>query len=442
MTWAEINRAIEREAQGKRLVLRNARAPAGVVPLPPGNTATDGLTLVDLHIENGKLAAIRPAGEGAPAGVDLGQRIVWPSAVDCHTHIDKGQVWPRSPNPDGSFAGALEASAADFAGFQTDDDLRARAGFSLASAYAHGTALLRTHVDATPETLDRRFAILTEMAQDWAGRVELQLCPFSGRLEDPDWLAQLARTAKPTEARTLSFFVQAGPALDSDLDRAVACAADHDLNLDFHADETLDPASDCLDAIARALLRHRFERPVLVGHCCALSVQDRDMRDRTLDRVARTGIGIVALPLCNMYLQDRQRHGSPRQRGIAPLKEIRARGIPVAIASDNTRDAFYAYGDLDVPELFRDALRMMQLDHPVGQWPAAVLNDAASLIGASDRGRLRVGGPADLILFSARNWSEFAARPQHDRTVLRAGRGIDTTPPDYADLDGLQGMAP
>ena len=45
--------------------------------------------------------------------------------------------------------------------------------------------------------------------------------------------------------------------------------------------------------------------------------------------------------------------------GCAPVHEMRQHGIPVAIASDNVRDAFYAYGDLDVPELFRDAVRMI-----------------------------------------------------------------------------------
>lgn len=32
--------------------------------------------------------------------------------------------------------------------------------------------------------------------------------------------------------------------------------------------------------------------------------------------------------------------------------EIKAAGIPFAVASDNTRDQFYAYGDLDMMEVF------------------------------------------------------------------------------------------
>ena len=33
------------------------------------------------------------------------------------------------------------------------------------------------------------------------------------------------------------------------------------------------------------------------------------------------------------------------------------------VASDNTRDPFYAYGDLDMIEVFREATRILHFDH-------------------------------------------------------------------------------
>jgi len=50
---------------------------------------------------------------------------------------------------------------------------------------------------------------------------------------------------------------------------------------------------------------------------------------------------------------------------------------------------------------------------------------------------IAAGGPADLVLFSARRWSEFLSRPQADRIVMRNGMGIDRSLPDYRDLDPL-----
>ena len=53
-------------------------------------------------------------------------------------------------------------------------------------------------------------------------------------------------------------------------------------------------------------------------------------------------------------VQDRDQRGerTPRWRGVTLLHELRSHAIPVAIASDNTRDQFYAYGDLDMLEVF------------------------------------------------------------------------------------------
>ena len=45
--------------------------------------------------------------------------------------------------------------------------------------------------------------------------------------------------------------------------------------------------------------------------------------------------------------------------------------------------------------------------------------------------------PADLVLFRGRFYSELLTRPQTDRIVLRNGEAIDTTLPDYRELDDL-----
>ena len=156
-----------------------------------------------------------------------------------------------------------------------------------------------------------------------------------------------------------------------------------------------------------------------------------------LDLLAEARIAIVSLPMCNMYLQDRHHGRTPRWRGGTLLHEMRARGIDVALASDNTRDPFYAYGDLDLVEVFREAVRILHLDHPFGDWPALVGRNPAAIMGLHERGVVRAGAPADLVIMEGRCFSEVLARPQSRRAVLRGGRPIDTTPPDYAELDTL-----
>jgi cytosine deaminase len=52
---------------------------------------------------------------------------------------------------------------------------------------------------------------------------------------------------------------------------------------------------------------------------------------------------------------------------------MRARGIRVSFASDNTRDPFYAYGDMDMLEVMREATRIGHLDHSRTDWTDAFL---------------------------------------------------------------------
>ncbi|MEE3281947.1 MAG: cytosine deaminase [Pseudomonadota bacterium] len=419
--------------------LRNLRFPRVTVADYQLSCISDGLVEVDLVIDRSEIKSVKPAGSGAvlTTDIDMAHAMAWPCPIDCHTHLDKGQVWPRSKNTDGSFDGASRVAYRESIGPAFTADVDTRVDFSLRTAYSHGTRAIRSHVDGNSNNFSQVFDQLTELSNTWADRIILQLCPFSDVSDSIEWLSFLATRAAKQPYGVLSSFVYPTPRLDAQLDSVVQLADAKGLALDFHADETLNPESHCLRAIARSVLRNKFDGPVLVGHCCALSVQPAEEVSKTLDLVAAAGIGIVALPLCNAYLMDRHHAQTPRHRGTAPVHEARSRGIEVAIGSDNVRDAFYAYGDLDVPELFRDSIRIMQLDHPIGDWPGTVTSTAAKLIGEPELGTIRNGSQANLVLFEARNWSEFVARPHSSRIVLRSGSMINTTPPEFSELDHL-----
>ena len=210
--------------------------------------------------------------------------------------------------------------------------------------------------------------------------------------------------------------------------------------LDFHVDESSDPAARSLKVIADVAIERRFARPILVGHCCSLALQDDDERRRTIDAVARAGLSVVSLPMCNMFLQDRQAGRTPRWRGVTALHELKRAGVNVMIASDNTRDPFYPYGDLDMMEVWREGVRILHLDYPFADWAEAVSGSPAEAMGL-DLGVLQPGAPADMILTRARDFTELLARPQSDRIVVRNGEASNAKPPDYDELDTLEGLA-
>lgn len=426
--------------------LRNARLHFSLTQGLDAVFDEDGFALADLSIADGRIAAISRAAKSrvdvAGEGSDLGGRIVMPCFVDCHTHLDKGHIWPRRRNPDGSFMGALNAVAADRAANWTAEDVRARMTFGLGCALAHGTKAIRTHLDSIAPQETISWPVFEELRADWKGRIAVQAACLVGieTVRDEAFFAALAKRVARAGG-VLGCVTYMVPDLDLLLDRVFGAAIDHGLDLDFHADETDDVEAVSLRRIADKALEHGFEGRILAGHCCSLARQPDGEVLETLDRVARAGVAVVSLPMCNMYLQDRRQDGTtPRWRGVTLLHEMKARGIEVAVASDNTRDPFYAYGDLDMLEVYRQATRTIHFDHPVADWPATVGPTPARIMRLPGYGVLAAGGAADFIVFRGRSWTELLSRPESDRIVVRDGRAIDARVPDYAELDGLAGQ--
>jgi cytosine/creatinine deaminase len=423
-------------------VLRNATV-ARTLLARPSDFAGDGETLrLDIAVAHGSIVALAPAG-GARAGavaVDLDGGMVWPCFTDIHTHLDKGHIWPRAANPDGSHEAARATVATDRAARWSAEDVAARMRFGLRCAYVHGSHAVRTHIDSLGPQAAISWPVLAAVRAEWEGRITVQgvsLVPID-LFADAETGSRLADTVA-RHWGILGAAMSTGVNLDVLLSRIFALAQARDLDLDFHVDETNDPESRSLAHIAKAAIDSRFAGRIVVGHCCSLALQPPDEADRTMDLVAAAGIAVVSLPMCNLYLMGRVPACTPRWRGVTLLHELAARGVPVMAASDNCRDPFYAYGDHDPLEVFTQAVRIGHLDHPFGDWPRIVTVTPAAIMGLNNL--VAEGAPADLVLFCARNYGELLSRPQHDRIVLRGGRPIDRILPDYRELDDLMGTA-
>ena len=425
--------------------LTNARAPLSLLTASGLAADRDGLAAIDLTVESGRIASVVAAGmatldDGLPA-LDLDGGIILPRLVDIHTHLDKGHIWPRRPNPDGSFRGALETAGADRETRWSAEDVRARMEFSLRCAFAHGTGAIRTHLDSIGPQTAISWPVFAEVRDAWRGRIALQavsLFPINLAVDDEDQFRSIVATTA-RHGGALGGVTFLGEAPDERTNLALArlfqAAAAEGLDVDLHVDESDSPAARTLVRVADAALRNRYAGKVLCGHNCSLALlSERDL-SRAIARIAKARLAVVSLPMCNMYLQDRKPGRTPRWRGVAPLHELEAAGVPVMVASDNTRDPFYAYGDLDMLEVLREATRILHLDHGGPDPFRAVAATPADIMNLDRHGRIEAGDAADLVLTRARRPTELLARPQSDRTVLVAGRAIDTPPPDYRELD-------
>lgn len=464
----------ERGTHEHAYTIRNATVPAClIVGASEMGLAQDrdSLVRVDLDVEDGKIANIRASQPNAKQidqrhTIDVQHGMVLPTFVDMHTHIDKGHTCERSPNVDGSLGGADSACLADEE-FWNFDDVKRRMEFSIRSAYAHGTSALRTHLMSGPIQGSMAWPMFAELKEKWKGKVELQAVSLVvlSFYRDEDAAVRLADVVQQFGG-VLGAAVSCSDAGGTDRDDWTTCgaemphlldtifklASERDLDVDFHVDENGNVESMGLRRIAEAAIRNNFKGKVVCGHCCSLAVQPPEVVKRTMDIVAKASITVVSLPMVNLWLQDRDHPDhpwrkqsgqsvplhctrTPRKRGITLLHELRCAGIPVAVASDNTRDQFYGFGDLDMLEVFNQSVRIGHLDKPFDSWPNICTSVPADAMRLPTHGRIKIGGPADLVLFRGRCYSELLGRPQHDRIVIRKGLRISTDLPDYRELD-------
>lgn len=441
-------------------VYRRARVP--LVSLPPSlgqaedpdRAQIEPWRECDITVEGNRITAVvasagvisrpsvRPENE-----TDLGGAMVWPGLLDAHTHLDKAHTWHRAPNPTGEFWDALRILAADATGW-TAEDLHRRADFALRSAWAHGTVAVRTHLDTGRGLGAVSHEVMAKLRVAWAERITLQtvslcsLASFTG--------AEASRIVEITgrfRATALGGFPQPSPDLPKQLDALMGAARELGIGLDLHVDESGLVQAECLRATAEAVLRNQFPHPVACGHNCSLALQDPARAASTIDLVKAAGIHVIALPLCNLYLQGRSRGragqtgpgappSTPRWRGVTLLHEFFEAGVTLACASDNVRDAFYAWGDLDAMEVYQESVRIGHLDTRLLASPSVVTTGPARIMGlaASGRGSVSSGAPADLIVFPARTFNELLARPAAARRLIRGEGFRERIVPDYAEL--------
>jgi cytosine deaminase len=373
--------------------------------------------------------------------IDGRNSLLLPPLIDCHVHLDKCCIVGRCPSPEGDLMAAIEATERDKRAW-TEEDLRRRAAFALATAESAGVGAVRTHVDhVSPHAEERStpsdvLAVMAAVRDEWRGRIEVQCATLSpiDRFVDQDDAELLADQAA-RHGFVLGAFCYDQAGLESGMRNLFRAAASRGLDVDLHVDEGLDPSLVGLETAARVAIDQRFGGRVLCGHCSALAVKPPADARRIIDMVAEARFAVVTLPTTNLYLQDRAPGSTPRQRGLTLVHELRAAGVPVAVATDNVRDPFYPYGDFD--PVLALALGAAAAHLPPVEWLDAIGAVPGLACGFATGAPLEDGAPADFVLCEARDPGELLSRPAAARVVVRAGRRVDCLVPDYAILDEL-----
>ena len=401
----------------------NARLPRWLLP-PSWPLRSGQPALATLVLGTGRIVSLQPeAGPGpAPGDWDVAGAPVLPGLVDAHTHLDKTFTLQRMGVVQPGLLGAIDAMMTDRLGW-TAADVHARASRGLQWAVEAGCVQVRSHVDWwEADSVPVAWNVLAELAQQWQGRIALQQVsliklPLFADLAQARRLAGKVAAAGPHAL--LGAFVHSSNWDEQALRNLFVAAGEAGLDVDLHVDEELNPQARGLAATARILKETGFDRRVVCGHTCSLAMQPESEALATLDAVAQLPITLISLPITNLLLQDAVTGRTPRVRGLTLVKEARARGIPVLLASDNVQDPFCRVGSYDPVEALAAGALAAQLEQPFDTWSESICR-RDWLLRAPEAAPTLVGAAADLIVFPAADAWGWPSRASQ-RTVLRGG---------------------
>ena len=391
------------------LLLLRCRLPNGEGPL-------------DLGIRDGRIVGAASTDAAARETIDVAGRLVTPGLVEAHIHLDKALLSDRVATTLGTLEEAIRLTGEAKRHF-TREDIEARARRVLDMAIARGTTAMRAHVEVDPIVELTGLEAMLAVRREYAPALDLQLCAFAqeGILQAPG-TESLLRRALGMGAD----LVGGCPYNDTDglahIDIVFALAESFDRDVDFHVDFFDEPEHLHINEIITQTLRRGWQGRVTVGHLTELAALPPWDQEAIVAEIAGAGIGVICLPATDLYLMGRHDDMNVR-RGLTPIRRLLAAGVPVALASNNIRNAFTPVGTADLAHMtflaataahMGTAEDLHQLLATITTHPAAMLRLPGYGLGDDCR--------ADLVVWDCQSVEEISAGLPERILVVKDGR--------------------
>lgn len=381
-------------------------------------TLADGRT-VDVVLDGEVIADVVAAGTAMPAAteLDLEGFVLLPAAAEPHAHLDKSGTWELIDPPFGDLLTAIDQFRA-FSAAETVESIAARAERTALEMLAKGFTAIRSHIDLLrgDEPL-RGVEALLRVRERLAGLMDIELVALADDKID----TAVFEAALDLGVDLVGGVPHLAPDPEAELDRLLTLAERRGASVDLHTDESLAGAVT-LSAFARRVAGWEHATAA-AGHCVRLGTMPAAERDALVAEVVAADLGVIALPITNLYLQGWGESVST-PRGIAPVRALLDAGARVGAGADNVRDPFNPLGRCDP---FETVSLLVTAAH-------VTVAEAYGLVstGARDVMRMPPAGPepgarAELLAVRAGSLHEAAATADPNRHVIHRGRLVAST---------------
>lgn len=377
-------------------------------------TLADG-SLVDVELIEDVVRSVRPAADGAVVAdattLDLTDHLLVTAPAEPHAHLDKARSWDLIEPPAGDLERAIE-SWRSYSEAMTTESIEERALEQALAMLRNGTTAIRTHVDMLVGDDPLRGArALVNVRERLSGLMDLELVALPG-YDIPD---STIEAALDLGLDLVGGAPHLAPEPSADLVRLLRLAERHGVGVDLHTDEGLvgDPT-----ILEFARIVRDWDVPVSAGHCVRLGTLETAELDEVIAEVLASDLGIISLPITNLYLQGWE-HPVSTPRGLTALRQLLDAGVRVGAGADNVRDPFNPVGRSDALET---ASLLVTAGHLSLAEAVAAVSDGARSVMSLPKAGVSVGARAELLAVRGRTLSDVVANAPADRYVIHAGR--------------------
>jgi len=404
--------------------------------LVKGGVLPDGRQ-ADVAISGGRIVAVEPD-IPADAGevIDATGKLVSAPFVDAHFHMDATLSYGRPRvNASGTLLEGIGLWG-ELKQIQTREDIVARALDYCRQAVGRGVLAIRSHVDVTDQSFQTVEALL-EVREAVRNVLDLQLVAFP----QDGWYRAEGAEAQVVRALDAGVDVVGGiphferTMADGAASVRAACtlAADRDLMVDLHCDESDDPLSRHIETLAAETVRLGLQGRVAGSHLTSMHSMDNYYVAKLLPLIAEARVAAIPNPLINITLQGRM-DSYPKRRGMTRVPELRAAGVTVAFGQDCVRDPWYPLGSGDMLDVAHMGLHVALMTAPDDMRAAfAMVTQTPAEIMGLDFG-LEVGRRGSLVVLDASDPIEALRLRPSRLCVVSNGAVVARTVPQQTDL--------
>ena len=381
----------------------------------------EGFSAFEIYWEKGFVSEIKPIQND----ISKINKILFPRFVESHAHFDKSFSWVNFPNLKSNYENALSVNLEEHI-TRTTETVITRAERSLNLALKNGYRAIRTHIDTYNNQDKDIWTELNNLKKRFSDVLTLQFVALA-QLEFWDSPKGESLAKKMSLNNGLLGGVVVPPFNKRNtfklLSNMLLLANKYKLEIDLHIDESsIEPASG-IKLLLEVVDKIKCQVPITCSHSSSILLLKDSEINKIGKRLAEKDIKVIALPLTNFWLLNRNSDNLSIERPVAPVKQLQRSFVDVSIGSDNVQDPWYPFGNFDPFYLMSFSMPILQLNPWDRLSLSALINAPSRLLNLSWDGVIKKGCPADFVIIKGSKWADVLSG-NLERKVLIKGKWL------------------